>query len=140
MPLSPEQRQRILDAVSSGRLPVDAPAKMYAGYGPGRACAGCDDAIGSKDVEYEAHYDGDRRYYLHLACAAFWDAQVRRSPKVTVEDAKRIREQSQATREQARRTAKESAQLRDQADLLARESEEAIEKARQAKRGERPGK
>jgi len=135
MPLSPEQRQRILDAVSSGRLPVDAPAKMYAGYGPGRACAGCDDAIGPKDVEYEAHYDDGRRYYLHLGCAALWEAQRRRAAKAAIEDAARVRQQSQTTREQARMTVKHSMELRDHADVLAAESEEAIEKARRVKRG-----
>ena len=137
MPLSAEQRQRVLDAMSSGHLPLDAPPKMYAGYGTGRACSGCDDAIGPNEVEYEALYNEGRSYHLHLGCAAFWDTQVRRSPKAAaINETKALRERSQASREQARTTAKESAQLRDNADVLARESEEAIEKARRAKRGE----
>src|SRR5215475_8452757 len=108
MPLSPEQRKRVLDAIAYGRLPLDAPAKMYAAYGVGRPCAGCDDAIGPQDPEYEADCGEGRTYYLHLGCAALWNAQARRSPGAAIGDARIIRERSQATREQARRTAKES--------------------------------
>src|SRR5262245_15741353 len=136
---SPEQRRRVLDAISSGRLRLDAPGKMYAAYGVGRACAGCDDVIGPDEVEYEAHYAEGLSYYLHLGCAALWNTQVRGSPEATIGDARTIRDRSQAARQQARLTSKHSAQLLDRADVVARESEEAIEKARRAKRREPPG-
>src|SRR5262245_48066993 len=74
------------DAISSGRLPLDAPGKMYAANGVGRACAGCDDAIGPEEVEYEADYGEGSSYYLHLGCAAFWNTQVRRSPDAIIGD------------------------------------------------------
>jgi hypothetical protein len=135
MPLTPEQRQRVLEAISAGRLPLDPPPKMYAGYGEGRTCNGCDEVVGPKEVEYEASYDGGRTYYLHLWCAGLWLAE-RRSPQMTMEEASEVRARSQAAREQAEKTAKQSIQLRDQADVLARESEAVIDKARRAKRGE----
>jgi hypothetical protein len=119
---------------------------MYAGFGTGRACSGCDKAIGPRDVEYEATYDDGRTYSLHLGCAAFWDAQVRRDPKAAIEDGKASREQSQVTRERSRVTretartiSKHSAQLCDLADVLARESEAAVEKARRVVRDEPSG-
>ena len=137
MPLSPEQRKRVLDAISSGRLPAIPPQKMYGGYvGSGRACNGCDQEM---EIEYEAHYDGDRTYYLHLGCAALWEIGRHQRSESAVEDARTIREKSRAMREAARLNAKEK-WLRDHADVLAREPEAAIEKARRAKRGEQPGK
>jgi len=141
MPLSQEQRQRILDAISSGRLPAIPPQKMYGGYvGSGRACSGCDQEM---EIEYEAHYDNDRTYYLHLGCAALWEMVRHQHSESAVEDARTIRDKSRAIHEAAGRNAKEK-WLRDQADVLAQESEVAAlerlvdelrEKARQAKRG-----
>lgn len=133
--LSPEQRQRVLDAISAGRLPVDAPKHMYAGYGTGRVCMGCDAPIHAKDVEYEAEYADGRVYVLHLGCASLWDAERRRHS--ATEDAKQIRDRSEATLAQAQMTVKESAELRDQADVLKAESEAIRQKSKRVKRGQR---
>ena len=57
MPLTPEQRQRVLDAITSGRLRFDAPTKMYAGFGAGRICDGCGEPIDKTQVEHEAVYE-----------------------------------------------------------------------------------
>ena len=130
MPLSPEQRQRVLDAISAGRLPLDAPKHMYAGYGTGRVCMGCDEPIHRREVEYETEYADGRAYLLHLACAGLWDAERRR--RTANEDAERIREQAQ-------QTAKEAAQLRDQADVLRAESQAVRDKAKHVKRGQSNG-
>src|SRR5262245_8752436 len=138
MPLTLEQRERVLEAISIGRLLLDAPVKMYTGYGVGRPCDGCKDAISAQDVEYEANFSDGGSYFFHLGCAGLWDVERRRLS--VVEDARMIREQAQLTRQQARLTAKESAQLRDEADVISRESEVARERARQVKRGEQPGK
>jgi hypothetical protein len=79
MPLSPEQRQRVLDSIEFGHLRLDALSKMYAGYGTGRTCSGCKDTIGPEDVEYEADFADGGRYRFHLGCAGLWHAvQLRR--------------------------------------------------------------
>jgi hypothetical protein len=87
VPLSPEQRQRVLDAIASRRLPPIPPPKMFAGYGSGRACDGCDQEISTNDIEYEAVYEGDRAYYLHLGCAALWEVGRHRHAESAVEEA-----------------------------------------------------
>jgi hypothetical protein len=85
MPLTPEQRQRVLDAITAGRLRLDAPTKMYAGFGGGRTCDGCGEVIDSTQVEHEAYYENGRdgasageALHLHLGCAGLWDAERRR--------------------------------------------------------------
>ena len=140
MPLTPEQRQQILAGIASGHLRLDAPRKMYAGYGDGRECVGCKGAINAKEEEYEAIYANGEALRFHLACASLWDAERRRQrvSENATEEARRVRADAEATRQKARETAKESAQARDRADVLARESEAAIEESRRVKRGEQP--
>jgi len=135
VPVSPEQRRRVLDALSSGRLPLDAPKNMFADYGIGRLCMGCDETIGRSDVEYEAKYADGRVYVLHLGCGSLWDAERRRS-STAIEDADRIHQQLNAAMDRAQMNAKQSAQLRDQADVLKAESEATRAKAKQVKRGQ----
>ena len=60
---------------------------MYAGYGTGRACVGCDHEISAKEIEYEAVYNEGQTYHLHLGCAALWEVAGRRRAESTVEDA-----------------------------------------------------
>jgi len=88
VPLTPEQRQRVLDAITSGRLRFDAPTKMYAGFGAGRICDGCGEPIDKTQVEHEAVYEsapGDhvagQVFHLHLGCAALWDVERRRAAR-----------------------------------------------------------
>jgi len=88
MPLSPEQRARVLANISSGRLRLDPPTKMYAGFGAGRACDGCAEVIDRTMVEHEAVYESGRDgtstgevFHLHLGCAGVVDAE-RRSRQV----------------------------------------------------------
>lgn len=58
MRLSSEQRHRVLVNIASGRLSLDAPTQMYAGYGQGRACTGCGEVIESGQLEREAEQEG----------------------------------------------------------------------------------
>jgi hypothetical protein len=82
MPLSPEARKSILANLDAGQLPLDAPQRMYAGYGQGHTCDGCGETIDSAQVEYEAVYADGRAYRLHLACAGLWERERgRRSHK-----------------------------------------------------------
>ena len=138
MPLSIQQRQRVLDSIAAGRLPSEGRYKIYAGHGDGHECAGCGEVIDQTQVEYEATYADGRAYRLHLGCAALWDAKLRQAE--TIKDAGRIREESQATRELAHGTAKESGRLRDRADVLGREAESAREQWHRVQRGGEPSK
>jgi hypothetical protein len=83
MPLTPEQRQRVLDAITAGRLRLDPPTKMYAGFGAGRTCDGCGEVIDRTQVEHEAIYESDpgagQAFHLHLGCAGLWDVERRRA-------------------------------------------------------------
>jgi hypothetical protein len=142
MPFTPEQRQRVLDAIAAGRLRLDSPSKMYAGKGTGRNCDGCGEAITPIQVEYEPSYEDGQSHYLHLGCAGILDAERHRHAQSQSfrEDARATCEHAQFLREQAEARGKESARLRDQADVLAREAEAIVEKSRRVKRGEQPGK
>jgi hypothetical protein len=91
--LSPQQRAHVLASITSGRLRLDPPKKMYAGYGDGRECTGCGEVIDTKQVEHEAIYENGQAYRLHLACAAVWDVERRRRQheESLIEDARRTR-------------------------------------------------
>jgi hypothetical protein len=142
MPFTPEQRQRVIEAIAAGRLRLDSPSNLYAGKGTGRNCDGCGEVIDGTQVEYEPSYQDGQSHYLHLGCASILDAERRRHAQAQSirEDARETCEQAQLLSEQAAARGKESAQLRDRADVLARESEAVIEKSRRVKRGEQPGK
>ena len=133
MPLSPGQHQRVLASIASGRLRLDAPTTMYAGYGAGHTCIGCDEVIDATQVEYEAVFQDGAAYRLHLGCASLLDAERRRAQR-----SRRAQEQAPATFDKARQVSKESAQARDRADVLAREAETIREESRRVKRGEEP--
>jgi hypothetical protein len=136
MPLSPPQRQRVLAAIDSGRLRLDRPQKMYAGYGDGAECAGCGEVIDNMQVEWEATYENGQSYPLHLGCAGLWDAERRRrQPPERTSDTAQQREHTQRVLDQAQAAAKDSARLRDQADVLAREAEAVIEEAKASEAG-----
>ena len=140
MPFTPEQHERILNAIAAGQLRLDSPRAMYAGKGTGNSCDGCGEVIDGTHVEYEPTYEDGHSHHLHLGCAGVLDAERRRRAQAesTCDDARATREQSQFLRQQAEVTGKESAQLRDRADVLAREAEAGVEKSRRLKRGEHP--
>jgi hypothetical protein len=141
MPLSPQQRLRVLAAIDSGRLRLDRPQRMYAGFGAGRTCDGCGEVIDPTQVEHEAVYESGpggsaagEIFHLHLGCAGLWD--VERHRRQQAED--RI-QQAQEVGERAETAVKRSGQLQDQADVLAREAETVVEESRRVKRGEPSG-
>ena len=108
---------------------------MHAGHGQGRVCTGCGEIVGRAQIEWEAVYEDGRVYYLHLSCAAVWDAERQRRAAT---DTRQTRDHAQAVRERARMTSKESGQLRERADLLAREAEAVIEESKKLRRGPPP--
>lgn len=77
MPFPPDAPQKIRDKLTEGVLPRTAPPNIYAGYGQGDLCAGCDHPIDHDEVEYE--FGNGQRVRMHLGCAALWQAELRRS-------------------------------------------------------------
>jgi hypothetical protein len=51
---------------------------MYAGYGKGYRCDGCESTILPAQVEYEFEAENGRVIRFHLGCAGLWEAERRR--------------------------------------------------------------
>jgi hypothetical protein len=51
---------------------------MYADFGNGTQCIGCDTPIGPSSVEYDFVAADGREFSFHLGCAALWEAEPRR--------------------------------------------------------------
>jgi hypothetical protein len=78
MPFPLDATQKIREKMDAGVLPRDAPPKMYAGYGKGEPCAGCETPILPAQVEYEFEAGDGRTIRFHLGCAGLWEAERRR--------------------------------------------------------------
>jgi hypothetical protein len=65
--------EMIRKKLDAGTLPLDAPAKLWAGIGAGRLCAACEQAIGPTQSEYELEYDGRSAILLHAECHRRWE-------------------------------------------------------------------
>jgi hypothetical protein len=76
MPFPPDAPQKIRDKVERGALPRTPPARMFAGYGRGELCGGCDHPIQPDDIEYE--FVNGKMIRMHIGCAALWQAERRR--------------------------------------------------------------
>jgi hypothetical protein len=77
MPFPLDAPRRIRDKMDTGFLPCDAPTKMYAGFGKGALCDGCDEPILPAQVQYEFDSDDGRVIKFHLGCAGLWEAYRR---------------------------------------------------------------
>jgi len=51
---------------------------MFAGFGTGKLCDGCDTRILPAQVEYEFEATDGRVIRFHLGCAGLWEAYRRR--------------------------------------------------------------
>ena len=78
MPFPPDAPKKIRAKVDAGDLPREAPGKMYAGFGTGEPCDGCETPILPAQVEYEFETAGGRVIRFHLGCAGLWEAYRRR--------------------------------------------------------------
>jgi len=77
MPFPPNASKRIHDKLNAGALPHEPPVKIYAGFGKGELCDGCDAPIFPAQVEYEFDAGDDRVIRFHLGCAGLWEAYRR---------------------------------------------------------------
>ena len=68
MPFPSDAPERIARKVDTGALPLLMPDKMYAGYGSGQPCHGCDQQTTLQQVECEFEV-GERRFLMHTCWA-----------------------------------------------------------------------
>ena len=61
--------ERIAEKLQRSLLPRAKLVKTWAGFGNGRPCDGCDQAILSADIEQELDFEDGRTLRLHDACA-----------------------------------------------------------------------
>jgi hypothetical protein len=78
MPCQVDAPNKIREKMDLGILPREAPPKMYAGYGKGEPCAGCETPILPAQVEYQWDSADGRTLRFHLGCAGHWEAERRR--------------------------------------------------------------
>lgn len=60
MPFPPDAPGKVRAKVEDGRLPLDAPTRMWAGHGTSKVCDGCGEPIFPSQVEYEFVMADDR--------------------------------------------------------------------------------
>jgi hypothetical protein len=65
-------RRRVHEMVTTGELPCDDPASLWAGRGDGKRCAACAEPIGAREVEYEVNLKSGKTILLHPPCHAIW--------------------------------------------------------------------
>ena len=78
MPFPEHAAQMIRDKLDAGRLPRDVNPRMFAGYGDGQHCDGCETPISAAQVEWEFITPEGQTVRFHLGCAALWEADRRR--------------------------------------------------------------
>jgi hypothetical protein len=65
--------------LDAGTLPLDAPAKLWAGQGTGQPCTICEQPIQASEPEYETDYDDGRpAMRCHAGCHALWEEERKR--------------------------------------------------------------
>jgi len=58
--------------IASGALPAETPRRMWAGFGNGRPCDACGNAITLTAVEHEFDFADGRTVRFHDACSETW--------------------------------------------------------------------
>ena len=65
-------RRRVREMITTGALPCDDLAGLWADMGDGKRCAACTEPIGAGEVEYEVNLTSGKKVLLHQACHAIW--------------------------------------------------------------------
>ena len=68
----------IRSKIDADALPHKRPAKLWAGHGSNRLCAGCDSPIPKTVLEYELDNDEEVTSVLHDECYRLWQAAIRK--------------------------------------------------------------
>ena len=70
--------EMVRDKLDTGVLPLEVPARIWAGQGTGLACEVCEQPILETEIEYEAQYEEHHAIRLHSRCHTVWRQEVRR--------------------------------------------------------------
>jgi len=65
-------RRRVCEMISTGELPCDDLAGLWADRGHGKRCAACAEPIGAREVEYEINLWSGKKVLLHQPCHTIW--------------------------------------------------------------------
>jgi hypothetical protein len=57
-------RRRVREMITTGELPCDDLAGLWAGMGDGKRCAACAEMIGAREVEYEVNLTSGKKVLL----------------------------------------------------------------------------
>jgi len=68
-----ERRRAVTKALTTGAVPRDKPAKIWAGNGTDKQCAICGATMRAADVEYEIEFASGESLMLDRECHALWD-------------------------------------------------------------------
>jgi hypothetical protein len=69
---APTIRRRVREMITTGELPCDDLAGLWAGRGDGKRCAACTEPIGAQEIEYEVNLTSGKRALLHQPCHTIW--------------------------------------------------------------------
>jgi hypothetical protein len=77
-------RDRVLEAIRTGKVPARSAERTWAGRGCGASCAICGRPINADELEYELEFvtddHGKQRtdYHVHGGCFWAWESEVRK--------------------------------------------------------------
>ena len=65
-------RRRVREMITTGELPCEDPAELWASHGDGKRCAACAEPIGEREIEYEVTLTSGRVILMHRPCRQIW--------------------------------------------------------------------
>ena len=78
----------VLSKIADGALPSVRVEKVWAGYGTGHRCYGCDQPIDRTEIETEIDLAGALLLRLHRRCFAMWQRELESRENVAARDLK----------------------------------------------------
>jgi hypothetical protein len=67
----------VREKFNAGILPLEDPARTWAGFGTGDQCSVCGQPIQPSQTEYELRYDNRAPLRFHVVCHSLWDSERR---------------------------------------------------------------
>jgi hypothetical protein len=74
-------RDRVREAIRTGKLPDRSPERTWGGQGSGTCCAICDERLSPHQVEFELEFAtgddgrGGENCHVHVCCFSAWERQ-----------------------------------------------------------------
>lgn len=77
-------REKSREVIRQGKLPTEAPTRVWGGSGVGALCSVCELPVTKDEKEFEIQFerDGDNpgldKYHVHIRCFAAWEFERKR--------------------------------------------------------------